>query len=115
MNCSSIFIEPKRKPENSIYYNINIFYTISNNNTHVSLKRLLIDCDTNSGLVNNNTRIMFTLNHIINIQKINNHRVNNIPIITVAGVVSTQEREIVVLIYQYAIVQTTKLYIQIDN
>ena len=58
---------------------------------------------------------MFTTDHIINIQKINNHRVNNISIITATGVVSTQKREIIVLIYQYTIVQKIKLYIQIDN
>ena len=110
-----MFIKSKPKPENNIYYNINIFYTIFNNNTRVSLKRLLIDCDANSGLVNNNARVMFTTDHIINIQKINNHRVNNISIITATGVVSTQKREIIVLIYQYTIVQTIKLYIQIDN
>ena len=44
---------------------------------------------------------MFTTDHIINIQKINNHQVNNISIITATGVVSTQKREIVVLMYQY--------------
>ena len=64
----------------------------------------LFDRGANGGIAGYNVRVIEYDSFIqqISVQGINNHMLDNIPIVTVGGVVTTQHGEIIVVMHQYA-------------
>ena len=62
----------------------------------------LVDRGANEGIAGDDVRIVEQLNRSIDIQGINNHQLNNIPIVTAAGVAKSQKGDIIVIMHQYA-------------
>ena len=63
----------------------------------------LVDRGANGGLAGGDTRILTQHpSRKVDIQGIDNHRVNDIPIVTAAGVVDTQKGPLVLIMNQYA-------------
>ena len=62
----------------------------------------LVDRGANEGIDGDAVRIVEQLHRSIDIQVINNHQLNNIPIVTAAGVSKSQRGDIIVILHQYA-------------
>ena len=63
-----------------------------------------MDRDTNGGIAGNDVRIIETNSPVrtVNVRGIDNHELTSIPIVTCAGVVTTQKGPITLIMNQYA-------------
>ena len=83
--------------------NATILYSVSASN-HKQVSSALVDRGANGGIAGDDVRIIEkTLRHV-DIQGIDNHQVNNIPIVTAGGVVQSQRGPVIAILHQYAYV-----------
>lgn len=68
----------------------------------------LIDRVANGGITGDNVHIIAKTRQQVDIQGIDNHHINDIPIVTAGGVVSTQKGEVIAIMHQYAYVDKGK-------
>jgi hypothetical protein len=64
----------------------------------------LVDRGANGGIAGNDVRVLVTTDRAVDVQGIDNHRVTNLPIGTVAGLNQTNKGAIVLILYQHALV-----------
>ena len=64
----------------------------------------LVDRGANGGIAGNDVRVVEKLHRHVDVQGIDNHKMNDIPIVTAAGVTKTQRREVILILNQYAYV-----------
>ena len=88
--------------EERILKNLEISYVVSN--TTSSKKGSLIDRGANGGLAGKDVRII--CHHdppkYIDVSGINNHKVENLPVVTVGGVAPSNRGPVIVIMHQYA-------------
>ena len=70
---------------------------------HRSQKGVLINRGANGGVAGQDVRIITKSEWSVNIARIDNHEMKNIPIGTVGGVVMSQCGEVIAIMHQYAI------------
>ena len=79
--------------------------TIYSYSAHSINKRgALIDHGANGGIAGEDVHIIAKTGCQVDIQGIDSHRINDIPIVTAGGVVTTQKGEIIAIMHQYAYV-----------
>ena len=78
----------------------NIIYKVKSYDTSHSSS--LVDRGANGGIAGHDVRIIERLHRCVDIQGINNHQLNDIPIVTAAGVTKSQRGDIIVVLHQYA-------------
>ncbi|HEY9709439.1 MAG TPA: hypothetical protein V6D48_14645, partial [Oculatellaceae cyanobacterium] len=81
---------------------VNITYNISTFNTITM--GALVDHGANGGIAGDSVRIIAKTGRSVDIQGIDNHCINDIPIVTAGGVVNTQKGEVIAIMHQYAYV-----------
>ena len=64
----------------------------------------LVDRGANGGIAGNDVKIIERLNRRVDVQGIDNHQMNDIPIVTAGGVTNTQKGDVIVILHQYAYV-----------
>src|SRR5687768_11416230 len=64
----------------------------------------LVDRGANGGIAGEDVRIIAKTGRQVDIQGIDNHCINDIPIVTAGGVVNTQKGEVIAIMHQYAYV-----------
>ena len=87
-----------------IYWQVNtasIVYTISSCQS-AGNKSSLVDCRANGRIAGNNIQVISKTGHTVDIQGINNHRINKIPIVTAGGVINMQNGPVIAIMHQYA-------------
>jgi len=87
-----------------IYHAINmadITYTAASVNSR-RRQGALIDRGANGGIAGEDVRIIAKTDRSVDIQGIDNHRMNDIPIVTAGGVINTQHGEVIAIMHQYA-------------
>ena len=62
----------------------------------------IVDRGANGGIAGDDVSIVEQLHRSVDIQGINNHQFNNMPIITDSGVVKSQRGDIIVILHQYS-------------
>src|SRR5687768_2734855 len=62
----------------------------------------LVDRGANGGIAGEDVRIIAKTGRQVEIQGIDNHCINDIPIVTAGGVVTTQKGEVIAIMHQYA-------------
>jgi hypothetical protein len=65
-------------------------------------KRSLVDHEANGGIAGDDVRIIAKTGQTVDIQGIDNHRINKIPIVTAGGVINTQKGPVIAIMHQYA-------------
>lgn len=65
-------------------------------------KGSLVDCGANGGIAGDDVRIIAKTDRSVDIQGIDNHRINEIPIVTAGGVITTQKGPVIAIMHQYA-------------
>ena len=65
-------------------------------------KGALIDRGANGGIAGDDIRIIAKTGRSVDIQGIDNHRINEIPIVTAGGVINTQKGPVIAIMHQYA-------------
>ena len=65
-------------------------------------KSSLVDCGANGGIAGDDVCIITKTGKMVNIQGIDNHRINEIPIVTAGGVINTQRGPVIAIMHQYA-------------
>ena len=86
-----------------IYREVNttsVTYNISSTRATQS-KGALIDRGANGGIAGDNVRIISKTGRSVDIQGIDNHRINQIPIITAGGVITIQKGPVIAIMHQY--------------
>ena len=79
----------------------NIGYSVSV--SHACSKRgALVDRGANGGIGGEDVRVIAKTDRHVDIQGIDNHRVNDTPIATVGGVVHTQKGDVIAIMHQFA-------------
>ena len=81
--------------------NATIFYIVSaslQSNKHGSL----MDRGANGGLAGDDTRVIMTMLHSVDIQGLDNHQVTNIPIVTAGAFAVSQRGPVIIILNQYA-------------
>lgn len=83
-------------------------------NTHVIIYKVkthdsssdvsLVDKGANGGIAGNNVRVVEKLHRHVDVQGIDKHKMNDIPIVTATGVTKTQRGEVILILNQYAYV-----------
>ena len=76
-------------------------YTISTSQAHPA-RGALIDRGANGGIAGDDVRVIATSNRHVDIQGIDNHRMNDVPIVTAGAVVNTQKGEVIAIMNQFA-------------
>ena len=56
------------------------------------------------GIAGKDLRIIEHLNRRVDVQGIDNHQINDIPIVTAGGVTKTQKGDVILILHQYAYV-----------
>jgi len=79
-----------------------IVYNIASYNA--TRRGALVDRGANGGIAGDDVRIIAKTGRQVDIQGIDNHRINDIPIVTAGGVVNTQKGEVIAIMHQYAYV-----------
>ena len=79
----------KKTNKNYKYLVNNITYSVSKRSVTNSRNGTLIDRGANGGLAGSNVRVLHKTGRQVDVQGIDNHQINNIPIVTAAGVVNT--------------------------
>ena len=77
-----------------------ILYNISS--CHTAEKGALLDCGANGGIAGDNIRVIAKTGKSVDIQGIDSHRINEIPIVTADGVIYTQKGPVIAIMHQYA-------------
>ena len=100
----SITIPPRKPPycATTLVNTVNITYCVS---AHASRKRhgSLIDRGANGGVAGDDVRIIEQSPHRkVDIQGLDNHQVNSVPIVTAGGVMQTQHGDVIAVLHQYA-------------
>ena len=94
---------PQEVNVNGIIYRqvitISVTYKISSNQNTQS-KGALIDRGANNGIDGDNVRIISKTGRSVDIQGIDNHRINQIPIITAGGVITIQKGPVIAIMHQ---------------
>lgn len=62
----------------------------------------LVDRGANGGIVGQDMRVIEKETRTVNVQGIDNHQINNIPLVTAGGVVQMQKGEAIAVVHQYA-------------
>ena len=84
------------------YHKANVV-TIYNYSAHSTAKKgALVNWGANGGIAGEDVRIIAKTGRQVDIQGIDNHRINNIPIVTAGGIVTTQKGDVVAIMHQYA-------------
>ena len=78
----------------------NIIYKVKSYDTSHSSS--LVDRGANGGIAGHDVRIIERLHRCVDIQGIDNHQLNDIPIVTASGVTKSQRGDIIVVLHQYA-------------
>src|SRR5687768_14890903 len=65
-------------------------------------KSSLVDCRANGGIAGDDVRVIAKTGKSMDIQGIENHRINAIPIVTAGGVIKTQKGPVITIKHQYA-------------
>ena len=82
----------------------NVTYHVSTNNHQVRHERdSLVDRGANGGLAGADVRVIATTTRSVDIQGIDGHEVQDVPIGTVGAVAQTQHGPVIVIMHQYAI------------
>ena len=79
-----------------------VVYNLSSYDT--SYTYLLVDRGSNGGIASEDVRVIEKLNCSVYVQGIDNHQLENIPIVTAAGFTKSQRGDIIVILHQYAYV-----------
>ena len=79
-----------------------VTYVVSQKDISSTKRGALVDRGANGGLAGSDVRALQVTDWQVDIQGIDNHQLTNIPIVTAAGVVSTQCGPIVLIMHQYA-------------
>ena len=61
-----------------------------------------VDHGANGGIAGDNVRIIVKTVHQVDIQRIENHWIVDIPIVTVGSVINTQKGQMIAILHQYA-------------
>ena len=103
-NDQSSSISHNVSPQKNHSYHINNFtYIVSKRAVHTTNQGALIDHGANGGLAGGDVCIINTMpDRFVDIQGIDNHQLNNIPIVTAEGVVNTQRGDAILVMHQYA-------------
>jgi hypothetical protein len=80
--------------------NLSCIYSVSAH--HHTTNGSLVDHGANGGVAGDDIHIVHHTLHMVNIQGIDNHQVPDIPIVTAAGVVTSQKGPIIAILHQYA-------------
>jgi len=78
-----------------------VMYQVSNHN-QTKLQLALIDRGANGGVAGSDTRLIDKSLRSVNIQGIDDHMIEGVPIGTVGAVVNTQRGEVIAIMHQYA-------------
>jgi hypothetical protein len=65
-------------------------------------KSSLVDRRANGGIAGDDVRVIAKTGKTVDIQGIDNHRINEIPIVTAGGVINTQKGPVIAIMHQYA-------------
>ena len=97
--------DPQRiKPATPRQANVHsITYKVSSHDTRCR-KQSLVDRGANGGVAGEDVRVLFKSTRTVDIQGIDNHQMTNISIGTVAGVVTTSKKPVILIMHQYALV-----------
>lgn len=80
-------------------------------NTHILYKAsktgqqtggTLIDREANGGIVGQDMHVIEKWTCTVNVQGIDNHQLNNIPLVTAGDVVTSNKGKVITIVYQYA-------------
>ena len=80
--------------------NTHVIYRVSSHNSKNDVS--LVDRGANGGVAGDDIRIISRTHRNVIIQGIDNHQINDIPIITAGGVISTQRGKVIAIFHQYA-------------
>ena len=80
---------------------VNIEYTVTAMQTY-SLRGALVDRGANGGIGGADVRLIAKTNRHVDIQGIDNHRMNDVPIVSVGAVVNTQKGDVIAIMHQFA-------------
>ena len=98
-------VHPQEVNLNGIVYRqvntVSIIYSVSSSKALHS-KGALIDRGANGGIAGDDVRIISKTGKSVDIQGIDNHRINEIPIVTAGGVITTQKGPAIAIMHQYA-------------
>ena len=83
--------------------NSHITYQISTSSRH-NVMSSLVDRGANGGIAGDDVRVIFKTLRNVDIQGIDNHQIQNIPIVTAGGVVKSQRGPVIAILNQYAYV-----------
>ena len=86
----------------------NITYNVTKRSVSSSKYGALVDRGANGGIAGSDVRPLYHTDRMVDVQGIDNHQLNIIPIVTAAGVVDTQHGPIVLIMNQYAHIPTSK-------
>ena len=64
----------------------------------------LVDRGANGGIAGDDVRVILKTLRNVDIQGIDNHQIQNIPIVTAGGVVKSQRGPVIAILHQYAYV-----------
>ena len=78
-------------------------YRVSYHKSSTGKSWSLVDRGANGGVAGSDVRVIFKTGRTFDIRGIDNHHVNDIDIVTVGGVVSTQRGPVIVILHQYAL------------
>ena len=79
----------------------NVTYTASSSRA-LAAKGALVDRGANGGIAGDDVCIIANTEKYVDIQGIDNHRMNDIPIVTAGGVINTQKGEVIAIMHQFA-------------
>ena len=77
-----------------------VIYKVSAHNSSSDVS--LVDRGANGGIAGNDVRVIERLHRHVDVQGIDNHIMDNIPIVTAGGVTKTQRGEVILILNQYA-------------
>jgi len=80
---------------------VSVTYNISSTQATQS-KGALIDKEANGGIGGDSVRFVAKTGRSVDIYRIDNHRINKIPIVTAGGVITTQKGPVIAIMHQYA-------------
>jgi hypothetical protein len=82
-------------------------YSVSKHDLR-SPRGALVDRGANGGIAGNDVKIIERTGRTIDVTGIDNHQVNNVPIGTVAAFTEAQRGPVILIMHQYAIIQTNR-------
>ena len=100
-------LSSKDSTSNKLKITMHIMYRVSQQVHHPSIGAL-VDRGANGGIAGNDVRIISKTDRTVDVSGIDNHEMNNLPIVTVGGTVCTQRGEVIVILNQMARVPNGK-------